>query len=59
MMNPSPSTPPKGVGTRQRQRIGGDFPFRDDPVSLCDSNAFIASQLRRLNNTIVEARCVV
>jgi hypothetical protein len=36
MMNPSPSTPPghaNGGGTRQRQRIGGDLPFRDDPVS--------------------------
>jgi hypothetical protein len=36
MMNPSPSTPPghaNGGGTRQRQRIGGDLPYRDDPVS--------------------------
>jgi hypothetical protein len=36
MMNPSPSTPPghaNGGGTRQRQRMGGDLPYRDDPVS--------------------------
>jgi hypothetical protein len=35
MMNPSPSTPPghqNGGGTRQRQRIGSELPYRDDPV---------------------------
>ncbi len=42
MMNPSPSTPPghaNGGGTRQRQRIGGDMPYRDDPVRTVYRNA--------------------
>ncbi|GKY96344.1 hypothetical protein MPSEU_000594100 [Mayamaea pseudoterrestris] len=34
MMQASPSTPPgasNGFNTRQRQRVGGDVPYRDDP----------------------------
>jgi hypothetical protein len=35
MMDSTPSTNLAGGGAfqRQRQRIGGEFPYRDDPVS--------------------------
>ena len=42
MMQPSPSTPPgannNGYRTRQRQRVGPEVPYRDDPVSTYYTN---------------------